>query len=107
MIYSLEDLKTLVKPIAEEYGIEMVYLFGSYARGDADDKSDVDLLIRGFSSNKPWAYPRMFVDMEEAISKKVDIVSVEALNATPNDTRYIKRFKYNLKKERVLIYEKQ
>ena len=105
MVYTVEDIKKLVKPIAEEYGIEKVYLFGSYARGEADEKSDVDLLIKGFSSDKPWAYPGMFIDMEEKFGKDVDIVSVEALNESPNNTRYIRRLKSNLKKERILIYD--
>jgi len=34
--YSVEELKAMVAPAAERYGVETVYLFGSAARGDSD-----------------------------------------------------------------------
>jgi predicted nucleotidyltransferase len=43
MAYTLDEIKTKIKPIAEKYDIPAVYLFGSYARGEANDGSDVDL----------------------------------------------------------------
>lgn len=44
-ILKLEDIKETVAPILNEFGIKYCYLFGSYARGEAKEKSDVDLLI--------------------------------------------------------------
>ncbi len=44
-IYSIKEIKDIVSPIAKKYGVERVYLFGSYARGEATDKSDLDLRI--------------------------------------------------------------
>ena len=44
-IYTIDEITAAVKPIAEKYGIDKVWLFGSYARGEATEKSDVDLLI--------------------------------------------------------------
>ena len=35
MIYSIEDIKAIVTPIAQKHGIPAVFLFGSYARGMA------------------------------------------------------------------------
>ena len=45
LIYTLEQLKELIAPIAEKYQLSAVYLFGSYARGTAKETSDVDLLV--------------------------------------------------------------
>jgi len=42
---SLDDIKDYVKPIAEKYPVEKIILFGSYARGDANENSDVDLVV--------------------------------------------------------------
>lgn len=39
-IFSLEDIANIVKPIAKKYGVKELYLFGSYARGEADGDSD-------------------------------------------------------------------
>ena len=44
-IYSTCEIKTMISGVAAEYGIETVYLFGSYARGQATEKSDIDLYI--------------------------------------------------------------
>ncbi|XMB78672.1 nucleotidyltransferase domain-containing protein [Streptococcus agalactiae] len=33
----------MIKPIADKYELSAVYLFGSYARGEADNQSDIDL----------------------------------------------------------------
>ena len=46
-VFSIQDIKALVKPIAEKYKVKEVYLFGSYARGDYRRTSDIDLAISG------------------------------------------------------------
>ena len=38
-------LKSLILPVAVKYGIERIFLFGSMARGDADENSDYGFLI--------------------------------------------------------------
>lgn len=105
-IYTIEEIREKVKPIAEKYEIEKVWLFGSYARGEATEDSDVDLLIKGFKSKAPFAYPGMFVDAEEALGE-VDIVSIEALNEPANNNEMTRHFKRAVKKDAVCIYEEQ
>lgn len=39
-VLTLENVKKLVKPIAEKYHVEEIYLFGSYARGEANRDSE-------------------------------------------------------------------
>ena len=43
--YSLSEIKTTLHPIFDAYGIRKAVLFGSYAKGEATDQSDVDLVI--------------------------------------------------------------
>ena len=33
MVYTMDDLQRIIAPIAEQYGLRAVYVFGSYARG--------------------------------------------------------------------------
>ena len=42
---AIDEIREKVTPIAKKYDIKEVYLFGSYARGEADENSDVDLVI--------------------------------------------------------------
>ena len=42
---SVEEIKSYIMPVIEKYPIERVILFGSYARGDASEISDIDLIV--------------------------------------------------------------
>ncbi|TKJ22971.1 MAG: hypothetical protein CEE43_04450 [Promethearchaeota archaeon Loki_b32] len=42
-----ESLKTFIHAVANEFEIEKIILFGSYARGDYHENSDIDLIIVG------------------------------------------------------------
>ena len=42
---SMEEIKSYITPVVEKYPIEKVILFGSYARGDASNTSDIDLVV--------------------------------------------------------------
>ena len=44
-IYSVNEIWDIVNPIASRYGIERVYLFGPYTRGEAKAESDIDLRV--------------------------------------------------------------
>lgn len=44
-VYKIEEIAERVRPIAERYGVGKIYLFGSYARGEATEESDIDLLV--------------------------------------------------------------
>lgn len=45
MVYTIDDLQRIIAPIAEQYGLRAVYVFGSYARREANADSDIDLLV--------------------------------------------------------------
>lgn len=64
-IYTIDEIRTLVKPIAERYGIEKVLLFGSYARGEATESSDVDLLISYNNLKGMFAIGGVYSDFEK------------------------------------------
>ena len=43
--YTLEEIREIVSRLAAQYGAKRVYLFGSFARGDMTESSDIDLRI--------------------------------------------------------------
>jgi len=47
VILSIESIKDIIAPIAARYGVESIYVFGSYARGEASADSDIDFLVFG------------------------------------------------------------
>ena len=42
---SIEEIKSYITPVVEIYPVNKVILFGSYARGDAVEGSDIDLVV--------------------------------------------------------------
>lgn len=77
-IYSFEEIAERVHPVAERYGLKSVYLFGSYARGDADDDSDVDLLVDADNVHG-FRFFGMYDDFCTALEKEVDMVTLRSL----------------------------
>jgi uncharacterized protein len=73
--YTIEEIKTIVEPIARKYGVERVYLFGSYARGDSNENSDVDLRVDKGSLKGMFALCGLYTEIEEALQMKVDVLT--------------------------------
>ena len=96
MIYTIEQLRDIVKPIAASYGIKSMYLFGSYARGEATGDSDVDLLIDRAGMEAGWTIGGLYADLAEALGKELDLVTT-----TGADTEFIKR----IQTDAVSLYE--
>lgn len=46
-IFTLKDIESLIRPIVKKYRIKEIYLFGSYARDEANKDSDLDFLVLG------------------------------------------------------------
>lgn len=96
MLYSIPELRAVVSPLARQYGAERVYLFGSYARGDAKDGSDIDLRIdRGSIHGLQFA--GLLGDLEDALHTKVDLIST---NGMDDD------FLAAIRPDEVLLYER-
>ena len=76
---SIEELKLIVGPIATEYGVEKVYLFGSMARGDDDDDSDYDFCIERGKISDLFELSGFFGDLKDAIGHEIDLVTTGAL----------------------------
>ncbi len=60
---------------SQEYGIEEIGLFGSYARDEAHEDSDIDVYIKLEKSNL-FKLSRIRIELEETLGKHVDIVEV-------------------------------
>ncbi|MCL2087399.1 MAG: nucleotidyltransferase domain-containing protein [Oscillospiraceae bacterium] len=107
MIYTLKELSEKISPIARKYDIPTVYIFGSYARGDATDDSDVDVLIQRKGSKIVTMFDMggLYNDLDEKLCKSLDLVTLEALEQEDTKQR-TPWFADNLLKERRLIYAK-
>ena len=72
--YTIKQIKTIIKPILNKYGITDINLFGSYARGEATEYSDVDIYC-DMGNIKTFIDVGILEDeLEAALNKKVDII---------------------------------
>ena len=61
----------------ETYDVEYCYLFGSYARGEAIEKSDVDLLVS--TSITGLKFYGLVERLRNSLNKKVDVLDINQL----------------------------
>lgn len=73
------DVIRIVAPIAERHGVERVHLFGSTARGDNGQDSDVDLLVDPGAVRNILDLFGMMDELEEALGRSVDVVTTGSL----------------------------
>lgn len=79
MPYTIDEIKIKATPIAIRYGVDALSLFGSYARGEANEKSDLDFLVRKGTMKGLLSYCGMIADLEEAFQCHVDMVTKNAI----------------------------
>ena len=81
MVYTIDEIKSKILPILEKYRIPAMYLFGSYARGDATENSDLDFLIdtTGTELTSLLRLGALYCDLEEAFQKPIDLITVRSI----------------------------
>ena len=92
---TIDEIREIVAALAARYGADRIYLFGSYARGDANKDSDIDLridkgAIRGLQMGG------LAADLEDALGIPVDLVPTGSLDS---------KFLNSISDDEVLLYE--
>ena len=95
-IFTFENITNLVTPIAKKYGVKEIYLFGSYARGEATENSDLDFLVFGGDNFKLTLIFALAEDLRKALQKDVDVFEINEINKDSN-------FYHTIMKERLLV----
>jgi predicted nucleotidyltransferase len=103
MIYTIDEIQQHVMPIAKKYKLHSVYIFGSYARNEATEASDIDLLVNTTGSViEGWVIGGLYNELSEAFGNSVDLVTSNALEQNNDRTPW---FKENIMRDRILLYE--
>ena len=74
MVYTVEQIRSIASPIAQAYGVKSLSLFGSYARGEATDDSDIDLLVKCGAIRSAFQMGGLYADLSEGLGKTLDLV---------------------------------
>lgn len=98
MPYTIDEIKAKAMPIAIRYGVDSFSLFGSYARGDADENSDLDFLIQKGNMKGLLSYLGMLTELEDVFNCHVDLVMKNAIK----DEEFLEE----IGKDEVKLYER-
>lgn len=93
--YTIDELKNIISPIAKKYQIAEVYLFGSFARGDYDEDSDIDIRIEKGQLKGMFALCGFYTEVSDALGRKVDVLTTGSLSD---------EFLRNIRKDEVMLY---
>jgi predicted nucleotidyltransferase len=100
MILTKENIKQIVQDYFKDKPVKNVYLFGSYARGQANTDSDVDLIIDIDDTKKRislFDFIKLQLGIENALNKKVDLVEAHL---------FFPRIKKQAEKEKLILYKR-
>ena len=97
MVYSINQIRNIASPIAASYGVKRMSLFGPYARGEATEDSDIDLLIDRAGMAGGWAIGGLYSDLRDALGKELDLVTTAGAEAG---------FLTRIQRDEVTLYER-
>ncbi len=81
----IENHREQIRALAARYGIDTVQVFGSMARGDADDDSDIDLLVSLPPGKSGLVLGGLLMDVQDLTKRKVDVVTEGGLHPMLRD----------------------
>jgi predicted nucleotidyltransferase len=81
----LERLREKVAPILRRLGVRRASVFGSLARGEGDEESDVDLLVELEPGRSLLDLAELKVELEEVLGRRVDVITYDSLHPLLRD----------------------
>ena len=77
---TIQDIQKKTTPVFQQYGITYAGLFGSFARGESTDTSDVDIIVKLGKPMGMFQYMKFVDGLESSLRRKVDVVTEKSLN---------------------------
>ena len=98
-MFSLEQIREILCDYFVTKPVKKAWVFGSYARGEETNDSDIDILVDYGKGRKPslFAIAGIKIELEELFQTKVDLI--------PEDCLYENLRPY-VDKDKILIYER-
>lgn len=88
-ILTIDQIRKICGEIFKDYSVEYCYLFGSYAKGKATEKSDVDLLVA--MPVDGMKFFELIEVLREQLKKKIDLLDIAQLENNPSLVQEILR----------------
>lgn len=96
-VYTIPQLTSVLTPIFTQYGVQKAVLFGSYGKGTATEKSDIDLLVD--SGLRGLRFVGLIDEIQQAVCKSVDLFDVTHIESGS-------KIEKEIENTGVVVYEK-
>ena len=94
---AISMIRSVIAEVAPRCNISRIYLFGSFARGEAGEDSDIDLCLETFSPFSYWDAAGVGCDITKALGREVDVVAEDPMFPHVRKT---------MLRDRILVYER-
>ncbi len=94
-IAEIQNIKAKIVPILKEEGVLCSSIFGSFARGENNPESDVDILVELGKPTGFFGFVGLQQKLEEVLGIKVDLLTYRSINP---------RLKKYIEQDEILIY---
>ena len=81
----VEDIKKTIIKVLRRHGVKRAALFGSIVRGEAVEKSDIDLLVEFEGKKSLLDLAGLKLELEELLKREVDVLTYKSLNPLLRD----------------------
>lgn len=98
-IYSIDEIKEMLKDILSNTDVEKVILFGSYSKNVATKNSDIDFLIDSKGKLKGLKFFAIIDMIKEKFDKNVDVIEISEINKNS-------KIEKEITKTGIVVYEK-
>lgn len=78
-IYTIDEIKLLLTEVLKNSKVKKATLFGSYAKGNPNKNSDIDLLIDSNNTIVGLEFYDLLYEIEEKLNKNVDLIEKKEL----------------------------
>ena len=79
-IYSIEEIKAILYEILSKTEVEKAILFGSYAKNEQNQNSDIDILLDSKGKIKGLKFYAIMGQIKEKLNKEVDVIEQTEIN---------------------------
>jgi predicted nucleotidyltransferase len=85
MRQDIEELREKIIPVLQRYDVARAALFGSFARGEVGEDSDIDILVEFKGEKSLLDLAGLKIELEELLGRKVDVLTYNSLHPLLRD----------------------
>ncbi len=82
---TVEEVKAKILPVLDKHDVKRASIFGSIARDDSDENSDIDILVELGGEKSLLDLAGLKIELEEILGKGVDVLTYESLHPLLKD----------------------